>query len=98
MHTFRDYWLSMKPGVAREEFALRCGSTVGYLNLVSSGNAKPGEKLAINIERETGGTVPVEQMRPDVDWAVIRARSSPRKPSNTDEDPATSANPRQQAA
>lgn len=79
MQTFRDYWLSMKPGPEREDFAKRCGSSVGYLNLVASGNARAGEGLAINIERESAGKVPVETTRPDVDWAVIRATAPSRE-------------------
>lgn len=69
---FRDYWLSMKPGAEREDFARRCGTSVGYLNLVASGNATAGEGLAINIERESK-VCRVEDIRPDVDWAVIRS-------------------------
>lgn len=60
----------------REAFAKAVGSTVGYLMLVSSENATPGESLAINIERETEGKVPVEVTRPDVDWAVVRGTGS----------------------
>lgn len=73
MSTFRDYWYSLKPGAEREAFATRCESTVGYLNLVASGNATAGESLAIRIERESGAAVRVEVIRPDVDWKVIRA-------------------------
>jgi len=72
MSTFHDYWYSLKPGAEREEFASRCESTVGYLNLVASGNAKAGESLAIRIERESNRAVLVETLRPDVDWRVIR--------------------------
>lgn len=72
MKPFRDYWYSLKPGAEREDFASRCDSTVGYLNLVASGHAKAGEALAIRIERESNRAVLVESLRPDVDWAVIR--------------------------
>lgn len=33
----------------------------------------------IAIERETAGAVTVEELRPDVDWAVIRGRPTPQK-------------------
>lgn len=57
----------------REKFASRCGTTWNHLrNIVYCG--KPaGESLAINIERETNGEVKCEALRPDVDWAYIRA-------------------------
>lgn len=75
MSTFHEYWYSLKPGAEREDFASRCESTVGYLNLVASGHAKAGESLAIRIERESNSAVRVEVLRPDVDWHVIRNSS-----------------------
>jgi DNA-binding transcriptional regulator YdaS (Cro superfamily) len=33
-------------------------------------------ELAIAIERETAGAVTVEELRPDIDWQVIRGRQS----------------------
>lgn len=72
--TFRDFWLSIPTGAPRADFASRCGSTVGYLSLVASGHKKAGESLALNIERESNGAVPVETLRPDVAWHVIRGK------------------------
>lgn len=79
---FRDYWLAIPPGDARTAFATRCRSTVGYFNLIASGHKKAGESLALNIERESGGAVTVETLRPDVDWGVIRGK--PAKPTSAD--------------
>lgn len=64
---------------AREDFAERCGTTVGHLKNIICGTAPAGEKLVISIDRESHGLVPVEHMRPDVDWAHLRgSRVRPR--------------------
>lgn len=55
-----------------EEFAAKCGTTVGQLRQVSLGNRRAGESLAINIERESLGVIRCEELRPDVDWAYLR--------------------------
>lgn len=60
------------PAPDRPEFAFRCGTSLGYLKQVAYGNKICGEKLAINVERESGGTVRCEALRPDVDWAYLR--------------------------
>lgn len=54
-----------------EDFAARCGTTIGQMRQVSYGR-RAGESLAINIDRETCGAVPCETLRPDVDWSYIR--------------------------
>jgi DNA-binding transcriptional regulator YdaS (Cro superfamily) len=56
----------------RDRFAERCGTTGGHLRNVSYGYKQAAESLAINIERESNGIVTVEELRPDVDWSVIR--------------------------
>jgi DNA-binding transcriptional regulator YdaS (Cro superfamily) len=58
---------------ALAEFAQRCGTTVGQMKQVAGGYRRAGESLAINIERESGGAVRCEDLRPDVDWAYIRS-------------------------
>lgn len=60
---------------ALDDFAKRCGTTAGQIKQVRCGRV-PGESLAINIERETGGKVRCEELRPDVDWAYIRGTSA----------------------
>lgn len=57
---------------AAKIFASSCGTTLGQIRQVAHGNRRAGESLAINIERETGGLVRCEDMRPDVDWAYLR--------------------------
>lgn len=71
---FRAYWYQqLRPGAPRTDFARRVESTAGYLNLVASGNARPGEALCIRIERETAGAVRCEDLRDDVPWHVVRS-------------------------
>lgn len=59
------------------DLAARCHTTTGYLKQVAYGNRRVRESLAINIERETGGAVSCEELRPDVDWAYIRNSVAP---------------------
>ena len=70
--TLSDFIKSMSK-VEREAFAERCGTTDGQLKQVAGGYRRCGESLAINIERESAGLVTCEELRPDVDWAYIRA-------------------------
>lgn len=71
----KNFYLSI-PVEEREGFAKRCGTTFGMLRNVAYGR-KAGEKLCIAIERESGGAVRCEDLRPDVDWAYLRGTASP---------------------
>lgn len=67
---FRTYFLSI-PTAERAAFAARCGTSLRFLTNVAYGR-KPGEKLCIAIERESGGKVRCEVLRDDVDWGYLR--------------------------
>jgi DNA-binding transcriptional regulator YdaS (Cro superfamily) len=68
--------------VEQESYATRCGTTVGYLRKAISAKQRIAESTAIALDRESGGQVPVESIRPDVDWAYLRGRTkSPRTPT-----------------
>lgn len=67
---FKTYFMGM-PISDRDSFAVRCETSTQHLTNVVYGK-KPGESLCINIERESNGTVRCEELRPDVDWAVLR--------------------------
>lgn len=56
----------------RDAFAARCGTTAGHLKNISYGYRSCAEGLAINVERESGGKVRCEKLRPDVDWQYLR--------------------------
>ena len=55
-------------------FAARCGTTVGYLRKSICTGARLGAQICIAIERETHGAIRCEQLRPDVEWAVLRCK------------------------
>lgn len=69
MH-IRALWDSLKSRAARADFARRCDTTYFHLrNIVYYG--KPcGVVLAVSIERESGGAVTRQELRPN-DWASI---------------------------
>lgn len=60
------------------ELAARIGVVQSAISNWKARGRVPAE-YCIAIERETGGIVTVEQLRPDVDWGVIR-RSEARPP------------------
>lgn len=55
-----------------EQFASRCGTSVGQIKQVAYGHRRASAGLAVRIDRETGGAVRCEEMRPDIDWAYLR--------------------------
>ncbi|MFH1493764.1 MAG: Cro/Cl family transcriptional regulator [Pseudomonadota bacterium] len=65
-------FLNSKTPDEQAEFSRACETSIGYLRKAISVRQKLGEKLCINIERESHGTVPCECLRPDVDWAYLR--------------------------
>lgn len=69
--TLLDLWRTLGKG-DRENFAKRCGTTANHLRNIAYGLKPCGEALCINIERESGGKVRCETLRPDVDWGYLR--------------------------
>lgn len=67
--------------VDRQDFASRCGSTAAHIRNISYGYKPCGESLAIAIERESGGQVRCESLRPDVDWAYLRGTEQKAAPT-----------------
>lgn len=70
---FRDYFLAM-PVERRVEFAKLVGAPVRSLYNVAYQERSINAKTAILVEKHTLGMVRVEELRPDMDWAVIRKR------------------------
>jgi len=68
----------------RSTFAARCGSSVGHIRNISYGYKPCGEALAIAIERESGGRVSCEELRPDVDWQYLRGTSKSTEPATAE--------------
>lgn len=67
----KTYWLSL-PVSERPGFATRCGTSLSHLKNVAYGKLC-GEALAIAIDRESGGVVRCESLRPDVDFPYLRS-------------------------
>ncbi len=65
-------YLNSLPVLEQAAFAARCGTSVGYLRKACSKKQRLGESLCINLERESGRVLTVEQLRPDADWAYVR--------------------------
>lgn len=57
----------------RVDFSSRCGTSIGYLRKACSVKQHLGANICIAIERATNGVVRCEDLRPDVDWAYLRA-------------------------
>ncbi|MBZ3661962.1 transcriptional regulator [Pseudomonas monteilii] len=55
-----------------EALARRCGTSVGQLKQVAYGNRRASAGLAVSLDRETGGKIRCESLRPDIDWAYLR--------------------------
>jgi DNA-binding transcriptional regulator YdaS (Cro superfamily) len=62
----------------RDTFAEKCGTSWAYLKQVSYGNKACQAWLAVNLERESKGTLKCEEIcSENVDWAYIRAAAPP---------------------
>lgn len=69
--TLSEYLKTMdKDGL--ESLARRCGTSVGQLKQVAYGNRRASAGLAVSLDRETGGGIRCESLRPDIDWAYLR--------------------------
>jgi DNA-binding transcriptional regulator YdaS (Cro superfamily) len=66
-------YLNNLPPDEREAFAKRCGTTIGYLRKAASISQQLSEGLCLRIGAESSGNVPLEHLRPDVDWQYMRA-------------------------
>lgn len=73
MDTLRRY-LNQHTPQQQEAFARACGTSLNYLRKALSTGQKLGEGLCIRMDRESCGEVTCESLRPDVDWAYLRAK------------------------
>lgn len=69
-------YLNGLPRAEQDAFAKRCGTSVNYLRKAVSTGQKLGESLCINLDRESGGAVPLDLLRTDVDWKYVRNRQA----------------------
>lgn len=66
-------YLNSLPKAERLELVTRCKTSEGYLRKAISKGQRLGEGLCINLDRESGGAIRCEELRPDVDWAYLRS-------------------------
>ena len=55
-----------------DAFAEACDTSTGQLKQIAYGHRRAGAALAISIDRHSGGKVPCEVLRPDIDWGYLR--------------------------
>ncbi len=62
------------------ELARALGVTQGAVHQWASGLTRVAVERCIDIERATGRAVTCEDLRPDIDWAFLRGRTSDHSP------------------
>lgn len=62
-----DYLKPLTPE-DRDAFAERIGTSVGHLKQIGYGNRTCNPEYAVNIDRETGRKVTMQEMCPEMDW------------------------------
>lgn len=70
MDTLRTYLNSLTTE-DQHDFAARCNTSLSYLRKAISTEQQLGEQLALNIERESGGAVPLPTIRPDLAATLV---------------------------
>lgn len=86
MKTLRKYLNSLSR-TEQTEFAVACGTTLGYLRKAISVNQRLGLELCVVLEKKSFGSVYCEELRPDVDWAFLR-NTAPPIPNTTHQETA----------
>jgi len=72
----KDFIKTMRTEAERVEFAGRCGTTYGYLKMVSYGAKPCAPRLAVLIEENTAGRVSRQELREDWQgiWPELREK------------------------
>ena len=65
MESLRAYLATLTPD-AQVAYALRAGTTIGYLRKALSVKPRFDAALALALDRESGGAVTRHELRPDV--------------------------------
>ena len=72
MEKLRQFLKTMTPD-EQKHFAVKCGTTINYvIKRISDRSYNLVEKICIEIENQSCGEVRCEDLRPDVNWSVIR--------------------------
>lgn len=64
-------YLNSLPTAEQGAFAKRCATSIGYLRKAISKGQQFGLPLCASLERESGGAVVCEQLRPDIAWRRV---------------------------
>lgn len=75
MDKFKKFFMGLSVS-ERDEFARKCGTSRQHLTNIAYGIKTCGEGLAIQIDKATSGFILCEDMRPDIDWAYLRAKAA----------------------
>lgn len=76
MNKLRKY-LNSIPIQEQSFFARKCGTTINYLRKrLSSKEGKLGLNICIEIEDKTKGEIRCEDLRPDVNWSILRNKKA----------------------
>ena len=68
------HYLKTLDPTAIAHFAHAVGTKVVYLRQIGYGFRRPSIRLALNIERVSGGQVTARELRPDLPWPTLPAR------------------------
>lgn len=74
MEKLRTY-LNGLPVKDQAKYAKRSGTTIAYLRkALSTQPEKMDAAIVVRLDRESGGEVPCEELRSDIDWAYVRSK------------------------
>lgn len=71
MNTLKQFLKQLTPD-EQVEFARKCGTSLGYIRKAMSINQRFSAELCIKFEQYSLGDVRCEDLRPDINWAVLR--------------------------
>ncbi len=75
-------YLKTLPSNEREAFARKCGTSEGYMRKCVSEGRVLNPFVCNAIERETGGLITRQQLRPDDYWLAWPDLPAPQIPAN----------------
>ena len=59
-------YLSLLSREEKQQFIAKVGTTIGYLYQLTSGAKEPSWKMAFDINANSNGKVPLQDLRPDL--------------------------------
>lgn len=71
MDSLKIFLKSLETDEAREAFAGKCGTTLGHMRNASYGLRPLAPEICASAERESGGALVCDSLRPDLPWTRI---------------------------